>query len=143
MLKIRLRRTGRKGAAFYRVVVAEHTARPTGKYVDLVGHFNPKTKELTLNKEQIQHWLNNGAQPTNRVAKLLVGAGVEHKLVNIHTRPERATKNPGKYGEEAAPAGDAPTEAADAESTPETSAEAPEAEAAPEEAPATEEKPAE
>lgn len=140
MLKIRLRRTGRKGAAFYRVVVAEHTARPTGKYVDLVGHFDPKTKELSLKKEQIQHWLDNGAQPTNRVAKLLIGAGVEHKLVSIHMRPERATKNPAKYGEEAAPAGDAPAEA---EAAPEASVEATDAESTPEEASATEEKPAE
>ncbi len=136
MLKIRLRRTGRKGAPFYRVVVAEHTARPTGKYVDLVGHFDPKTKELNLNKEQIKHWLDNGAQPTNRVAKILVGAGVEHKLVQVHIKPERATKNPEKYGEaEQAPASDAPAE----ETAPE--AEAPDAPA--EEAPAPEEKPAE
>jgi len=73
MLAIRLQRVGRKGYALYRVAVMEAQRHPsTGRVVAYVGTFNPHTKEHKLNKELIEKYLNNGAQPTPRVVKLLV-----------------------------------------------------------------------
>jgi len=94
MLRIRLRRTGRKNRPNYRIVVAEHSAPLTGKFVDQLGHFDPRTKEMGVDTERLMKWLNVGAQPSNRVAKLLKQAKVEHKLIVVTTRQPRATRNP-------------------------------------------------
>lgn len=93
MLRIRLRRTGRKNRPSYRIVVAEHSAPLTGKFVDQLGHFDPRTKELGLDTERVLKWLNVGAQPSNRVAKLLKSLDVKHKLVVVTTKKPRAPKN--------------------------------------------------
>ena len=72
MLVIRLQRTGRKGHAQFRVVVQDSRRTPTsGKIVALIGNYNPHTKELAVNKEKAQFYLDHGAQPTSRVAVLL------------------------------------------------------------------------
>ena len=92
MLKIRLSRTGKKHQPHYRLVVAEHTAPIQGRYVDLLGHYNPRSKDLVIKNEQIVEWLNKGAQPSNTVAKILKKAGIEHKSIKIHIKPERASK---------------------------------------------------
>lgn len=118
MLKIRLRRTGRKGSPFYRIVVAEHTTKTTGKFVDLVGHYNPKSKELNIKADQIKHWLDNGAKPSNRVAKLLIGEGLKHKHVKIHLKPERKSKS--DKGDSAPVAQSTPTEATETQAPVET-----------------------
>lgn len=124
MLKIRLRRTGRKGSPHYRIVVAEHTTKTTGKYVDLVGHYNPNSKELHIKADQIKHWLDNGAKPSNRVAKLLTQEGLKHKHVSIHLKPERKSKSD-KGGSKPADASVQPvvTEAQDAAEATEATAE--------------------
>lgn len=75
MLVIRLSRVGRKKLPRYRVIVQEHRFAPSGKFVAQVGHFNPLTKETVLDKEQIEKHLASGAQPSNRVAKLLKQEG--------------------------------------------------------------------
>ncbi|MGB4967456.1 MAG: 30S ribosomal protein S16, partial [Candidatus Saccharimonadales bacterium] len=68
MLVIRLQRTGRKGHAQFRVVVQDSRRTPTsGKIVAQVGTYNPHTKEIVLDKERTQTYLNNGAQPSERV----------------------------------------------------------------------------
>ena len=77
MLVIRLARTGRKKSASYRVVAAEKTRAATGKFVEVLGHYNPHTKESTVQVELAQKYLENGAQPTPRVVKLLAAAGVK------------------------------------------------------------------
>lgn len=93
MLKIRLSRTGKKHQPRYRVVVAEHTAPVQGKFVDLLGHYNPHTKELVLNDSaNLISWLDRGAQPSNRVAKILTAQGIKHKLIKVHLYPERPSK---------------------------------------------------
>ncbi len=100
MLRIRLRRTGKKHQPHYRIVVAEHTAPVTGKYVSVVGHYNPRSKELVVNETEVTRWLDQGAQPSNTIAKLLTKQGVSHKQIKIHLRPVR----PGKHEEPAAEA---------------------------------------
>lgn len=77
MLAIRLQRIGRKAYPVYRVAVQEAQRHPSsGRVVAYVGSYNPHTKEASINKEEAQKYLDNGAQPTPRVVKLLKDAGV-------------------------------------------------------------------
>lgn len=74
---IRFQRTGRKNDAAFRIAVLEKTAGPkAGKYVDLVGTYNPKTKAATLKPEAIKDWVGKGAQVSPSVHNLLVSKGV-------------------------------------------------------------------
>lgn len=72
MLAIRLQRLGRKGYPTYRLAVQDSHRHPSsGRVVTYLGSYNPHTKEVTIDAEKAQTYLNNGAQPTPRVAKLL------------------------------------------------------------------------
>ena len=78
MLAIRLQRLGRKAYPVYRLAVQEAQRHPSsGRVVAYVGSFNPHTKETNVQVEAAQKYLDNGAQPTPRVAKLLKEAGVK------------------------------------------------------------------
>ena len=78
MLAIRLQRLGRAGYPTYRVAVQEAQRHPSsGRVVAYVGSYNPHTKESNVNVELAQKYLDNGAQPTPRVVKLLKAAGVK------------------------------------------------------------------
>jgi len=74
MLKIRLKRIGRKNRPFYRIVVAEAKCAPSGKFVEILGNFNPRDKKntLSLKKERIKYWLSQGAIASPIVHNLLV-----------------------------------------------------------------------
>jgi len=77
MLAIRLQRVGRKGYPTYRLVVQESQRHPSsGRVVAYVGSYNPHTKDVSVKNEEAQKFLDNGAQPTPRVVKLLKDAGV-------------------------------------------------------------------
>lgn len=74
---IRFQRIGRKNDAAFRMAVLEKTAGPkAGKYVDLVGTYNPKTKEMTVKKEAIEGWIAKGAQVSPSLMNLLINKGV-------------------------------------------------------------------
>jgi small subunit ribosomal protein S16 len=78
MLAIRLQRLGRKAYPVYRLAVQEAQRHPSsGRVVAYVGSYNPHTKEVSVNVELAQKYLDNGAQPTPRVVKLLKDAGVK------------------------------------------------------------------
>lgn len=78
MLAIRLQRTGRKGHAQYRVVVQDARLTPTsGRVVYRLGNFDPHTKELNIDKDKAAFYLENGAQPSDRIARLLKKDGVK------------------------------------------------------------------
>jgi small subunit ribosomal protein S16 len=78
MLAIRLQRLGRKGYPVYRLAVQEAQRHPSsGRVVAYVGSYNPHTKESNVQVELAQKYLDNGAQPTPRVVKLLKDAGVK------------------------------------------------------------------
>jgi len=78
MLAIRLQRLGRKGYPVYRIAVQEAQRHPSsGRVVAYVGSYNPHTKEVNLQKEDAQKYLDNGAQPSPRVVKLLKAEGVK------------------------------------------------------------------
>ncbi len=115
MLRIRLRRAGRKNRPTYRIVVAEHSAPLSGKFVAMLGHFDPRTKAVGIETDELMKWLGVGAKPSNRVSKILTAAGVSHKHVVVIQNAKRA---PRKAVEEAptsakATAGKPTVEAAD------------------------------
>ena len=71
MLKIRLKRLGAKKAPTYRVIVINSTTKREGRPVQELGHYNPKTKEMKLDKAAALDWVKKGAQPTETVAYLI------------------------------------------------------------------------
>ncbi len=71
MVKIRLKRMGRKKLPVYKIVVMEAMSKRDGRAVDILGTYNPKSKELQVDVEKVKAWLSKGAQPTDRVAALL------------------------------------------------------------------------
>jgi small subunit ribosomal protein S16 len=77
-VKIRLRRVGRKKAPMYRIVVADSKSPRDGKFIEIVGQYQPRTgdKAINLNADRVNHWLNVGAQPTDTVRSLLRKAGL-------------------------------------------------------------------
>ena len=76
--RIRLRRTGRKKQPEYRIVVAEMDAARDGRFVETIGHYNPRTKPatITVDVERARKWLADGATPSDTVRSLLKQAGV-------------------------------------------------------------------
>jgi len=76
MLKLRLKRVGRKRSPAYRLVVMENSARRDGKPVEEVGYYDPISKKSKLEVEKIQKWLGYGAKPTEVVLSLLKKAEI-------------------------------------------------------------------
>ncbi|MBQ8140895.1 MAG: 30S ribosomal protein S16 [Clostridia bacterium] len=77
-VKIRLRRTGAKKAPTYRVIVADSRSPRDGRFIEEIGHYNPRTEpvEIVINEEKAKVWLKNGAQPTETVKALLKKSGI-------------------------------------------------------------------
>lgn len=76
MLKLRLKRIGRKGSPSYRLVIMENTTRRDGRPIEEVGYYNPISKNCKFDSEKIQKWLSFGVQPTETVANLLKKANI-------------------------------------------------------------------
>jgi small subunit ribosomal protein S16 len=72
MLKIKLSRLGKRGQPFYRIIIAEARSKRDGKYIDLLGTYNPMVspKIIELDTEKYQAWVAKGAQPTTTVKSL-------------------------------------------------------------------------
>lgn len=71
MLKIRLKRLGAKKAPTYRIIVINSTTKREGRPIQELGHYNPKTKVMKLDKAAALEWISKGAQPTETVAYLI------------------------------------------------------------------------
>jgi small subunit ribosomal protein S16 len=154
LLKIRLARVGKKKQPTYRVVVADARAPRDGKYVEIIGQYNPRTEPNTfvIDEEKARAWMAKGAQPTDRMHKLLATVGLMEAPVFPAPKPKAeppAPARPAATAPAAAPAAAAPVEAPAAEAEAETPAaeaeeppvaEAEDAPAAEAEAPADEEK---
>lgn len=82
MVKIRLRRMGRKKRPSYRVVVADARSPRDGTFIETIGHYDPLTDPPTIviNEEEALKWLHRGAQPTETVARLLNKLGIMEKF---------------------------------------------------------------
>ena len=78
MVKLRLKRMGKKGAPFYRIVAADSRSPRDGRFIEQIGIYNPTKAEekVTLGKELAKKWLSNGAQPTDTVRSILSHEGV-------------------------------------------------------------------
>jgi small subunit ribosomal protein S16 len=133
MLTIRMQRLGRKGHPTYRVVVQDVRQTPTsGKYVALLGNYDPHAKTTTLSREKAEFYLKNGAQPSDRVIRLFTTEGIKLPgWVKMPTERKREIRKADKLRKnrpaEEAPAEDAPEKPkeAPAESASETSEETP------------------
>ena len=73
MVAIRLRRAGSKKRPFFRIVVADSRGACDSSFVEIIGHYNPRTKPalVTVDAERVKHWLQHGAQPSDSVRTLL------------------------------------------------------------------------
>jgi small subunit ribosomal protein S16 len=76
MLKIRLKRTGKKRSPSYRLVIMENLSRRDGRPIDEVGYYDPISKKCKFDGEKIKKWLTYGAQPTPTVSNLLKKAEI-------------------------------------------------------------------
>jgi small subunit ribosomal protein S16 len=88
MVKIRLRRTGSKKKPTYRVVVADARSPRDGRFVEIIGYYDPRTEPVTFNiqEDRALHWLSVGAQPTDRVQKLLKNSGTLERFALSKTQ---------------------------------------------------------
>jgi len=73
MVAIRLRRAGSKKRPFFRIVVTDSRAARDSSFVEILGHYNPRTKPalVTVNAERVQYWVSKGAQPSDSVRTLM------------------------------------------------------------------------
>ncbi|MEM6409193.1 MAG: 30S ribosomal protein S16 [Pseudomonadota bacterium] len=136
-MKIRLARGGSKKRPFYRVVAADSRMPRDGRYVEKLGTYNPllpkdSEERVKLDMERVQHWLDKGAQPTDRVSRFLEAAGVLEKKERANLKKGEPGKKAQDRAEEKAAKAQAAKEAA------EEAASAPAEEAPAEEAPAEE-----
>jgi small subunit ribosomal protein S16 len=78
MVRIRLRRVGSKAQPSYRIIAAEKEAPRDGRFLEILGHYNPRTHPATiqLSEDRIYEWLRNGAQPSESVDRIFRSAGL-------------------------------------------------------------------
>lgn len=94
MLKIRLKRTGKRGQPHYRIVVMESASPRDGRTVEEIGYYNPRTQPTTfeIDKESAKIWLEKGAQPTDTIAHYFVKLGLLKSLKRGSTKPSTKKK---------------------------------------------------
>ena len=153
--KMRLARGGSKKRPFYRIVIADERAPRDGNFIEKIGNFNPMVpkdhkERVVISKERAEHWLKVGAQPTDRVQRILAELGMmDAPKITEKTKkhlPKAKAQERTKAKEEAALKAEedakAAAEAAKAEAEKPAAEEQPQAEAAPEAEAAAEETPA-
>ena len=97
MLTLRMTRHGAKKRPFYHIVVADSRSPRDGRYIEKVGTYNPmlakeNDKRVTLVEERIKHWIKQGAQPSERVARFLAAAGIGPKVTWAESPKKSAPK---------------------------------------------------
>ena len=100
-MKIRLARGGSKRRPFYRIVAADSRMPRDGRFIEKLGTYNPllpkdSEERVKMDVERVQYWISQGAQPTDRVARMLEAAGVKEKTER--NNPKKGT--PGKKAQE-------------------------------------------
>jgi small subunit ribosomal protein S16 len=96
MVKIRLRRMGAKKQPTYRFVVADAKSPRDGKFLEILGHYNPRTepKTLVVNQDKAKEWIAKGAQPSDPVRRLFAELGiVERGFIPEQKRAPKAKKD--------------------------------------------------
>lgn len=127
-MKIRLARGGAKKRPFYRIVAADSRMPRDGRFVEKLGTYNPllpkdSEERVKMNVERIKHWLEQGAKPTDRVARMLEAAGVLEKTERANLKKGAPGKKAQERAEEKAAKAAEAAEAAEAGETEEASAE--------------------
>lgn len=109
MLKVRFLRVGKKNAPSFRLVLTDKDAPPRGRFLEILGFYNPYTKERAVKKERISYWISQGAQPSDTAHNFLVKAGViTGKKIAVHAKSKKEaaasipTESVGKEKKEAA-----------------------------------------
>src|ERR671917_1589209 len=102
-VKIRLARAGAKKRPFYRIVAADERAPRDGRYIEKLGTYNPllprdSAERVVMDVERVRHWLDRGAQPTDRVLRFLDAAGLRKREARVN--PKKA--EPGAKAKERA-----------------------------------------
>jgi len=106
MLVIRFLRKGKKNQPFFRIVVTDKKNPPRGgRFLEIVGFFNPLTKEKKINKERVKYWLSVGAKPSTSLHNLLIKEGIikgkkiaPHPIEKAKEKPQKV--NPPTNGRE-------------------------------------------
>lgn len=85
MVKLRIQRFGSKKRPFYRVVAADSRSPRDGRFIEIIGTYNPVTQpaEVKINEESALKWLSNGAQPSDTVRSLFSQQGIMEKFHNL------------------------------------------------------------
>src|SRR5688572_1147310 len=113
-VKLRLKRMGRKNAAFYRLNAIESRSPRDGRVIEELGHYDPRnkdqSKQFVAKLDRCQYWLSVGAVPSETVSSLLKKSGVEHKSLRL-PRPGKPKAAPAAAGAEGGAATTATTEA--------------------------------
>ena len=115
MVKIRLKRLGYKKNPLYRIVVINQASRRQGAPIVELGYYNPKTKEMKLNKTLAQEWMQKGAQPSQTVLYLINNCDDEGKLIYKEKTEKKLSKKAKAKAEEEAKAAKEAAEKAAAE----------------------------
>jgi len=110
MLIVRLQRTGKRGQAYFRVIVTEHTKKPKGEYLELLGTYNPHEKVLNVKKDRIEYWVSKGAQTSPTVNNLLVNHKIWDKPKVQSWKPKVKPKTEAPATKAVAPKAEAPKE---------------------------------
>lgn len=135
-MKIRLARGGSKKRPFYRIVAADSRMPRDGRYVEKLGSYNPmlpkdSEERVKMDMERVQYWLGQGAQPTDRIARMLEAAGVLEKKERSNPKKgapgQKAQDRAEEKAAKAAEAAEAPAKEEEAQPSPEPAAEAEEA----------------
>ena len=127
-IKIRLARGGSKKRPFYRIVAADSRMPRDGRFIEKLGTYNPllpkdSAERVKMDIERVQHWLDHGAQPTDRVARFLEAAGVRDKTERDNPKKGTPGEKARARAEEKAEKAAAPAEEAPAEAPAEAAAE--------------------
>ena len=131
-MKIRLARGGSKKRPFYSIVAADSRMPRDGRYIEKLGTYNPllpkdSEERVKMNVERVQYWLGQGAQTTDRVARMLEAAGLAEKTERANpkkgTPGKKATERAEEKAAKAAEAAEAPAEAPAEEAPAEDAAE--------------------
>ena len=98
MVRIRLRRTGGKKQVSYRIIAAEQKSPRDGRFLEILGHYNPRTQPATIEVDEgrVFHWISQGAQPSDSVAQLFQTTGTMERFLRF-----KAGEDLGKLLEEA------------------------------------------
>ncbi len=127
MLIMRLQRIGKKGQAYFRAVVTEHTKKPQGEFLELLGSYDPHKKVLKMKKDRVEYWRSKGVGISPTLNNILINQGVIDGDKKLSWKPKvKPAAPPPAGGSPAATAPNkeaAPTEEAPVENKEETSVE--------------------